>query len=31
MDPESIRHLGLMISDKQSGNFRLEIAWIGVY
>ena len=31
MDPESIRHLGLMISDKQSGNFRLEIVWIGVY
>ena len=31
LDPESIRNLGLMISDKQSGNFNLKIAWIGVY
>ena len=31
LDPESIRSLGLMISDKQSGNFNLKIAWIGVY
>ena len=31
LDPDSIRNLGLMISDKQSGNFNLKIAWIGVY
>ena len=31
LDPNSIRNLGLMISDKQSGNFNLKIAWIGVY
>ncbi len=31
LDPETIRNLGLMISDKQSGNFNLKIAWIGVY
>ena len=30
-DAKSIRSLGLMISDKQSGNFNLKIAWIGVY
>ena len=31
LDPDAIRNLGLMISDKQSGNFNLKIAWIGVY
>ena len=31
LDPKAIRNLGLMISDKQSGNFNLKIAWIGVY
>ena len=31
LDPHTIRNLGLMISDKQSGNFNLKIAWIGVY
>ena len=31
LDPKEIRNLGLMISDKQSGNFNLKIAWIGVY
>ncbi len=31
LDPDSIRNLGLMISDKQSGNFNLKITWIGVY
>ena len=31
LDPRAIRNLALMISDKQSGNFSLKIAWIGVY
>ena len=31
LDPRAIRNLGVMISDKQSGNFSLKIAWIGVY
>ena len=31
LDPHTIRNLGLMISDKQSGNFNLKISWIGVY
>ena len=31
LDPETIRNLGLMISDNQSGYFYLKIAWIGVY
>ena len=31
LDPQAIRHLSLLISDKQSGNFHLKIAWIGVY
>ena len=31
LDPNEIRNLGLMISDKQQGNFDLKIAWIGVY
>jgi len=31
LDSKAIRNLGLMISDKQSGNFNLKIAWIGVY
>jgi monofunctional biosynthetic peptidoglycan transglycosylase len=28
-DPARIRTLGLMISDKQAGPFRLEVDWIG--
>ena len=31
LDPKEIKQLGFMISDKQVGNFRLEIDWIGVY
>ena len=31
LDSQEIRSLGLMISDKQVGNFHLEIVWIGVY
>ena len=31
LDPKAISNLGIMISDKQSGNFNLKIAWIGVY
>jgi monofunctional biosynthetic peptidoglycan transglycosylase len=27
--PETVRTLGLLISDKQEGPFRLEVAWIG--
>jgi monofunctional biosynthetic peptidoglycan transglycosylase len=29
-DPERIRSLGFMVSDRQAGPFRLEIDWIGV-
>lgn len=31
LDPKDIRSFGLMISEKQVGNFRLEVSWIGVY
>ena len=31
LDPKEIKHLGFMISDKQVGDFQLEIDWIGVY
>ena len=31
LDPKQIKHLGVMISDKQVGDFKLEIDWIGVY
>ena len=31
LNPQEIRNLGIMISDKQSGDFSLKIAWIGVY
>ena len=31
LDPKKIKQLGFMISDKQVGNFNLEIDWIGVY
>ena len=31
LNPHEIKNLGIMISDKQSGNFNLKIAWIGVY
>jgi monofunctional biosynthetic peptidoglycan transglycosylase len=31
LDPSRIVSLGLLISDKQAGPFRLEIAWIGAY
>jgi len=29
LDPEDVRTFGLLISEKQEGPFRLEIAWIG--
>jgi hypothetical protein len=31
LDPKKIKQFGFMISDKQVGNFNLEIDWIGVY
>ena len=31
LDPKKIKQFGFMISDKQIGNFNLEIDWIGVY
>jgi len=31
LDPKGIKQFGFMISDKQVGNFNLEIDWIGVY
>lgn len=31
LDPSRVRSVGLMISERQSGPFRLEIAWIGAY
>ena len=31
LDPKDIRSFGLMISEKQVGDFRLEVSWIGVY
>ena len=31
LDPKKIKQYGFMISDKQVGNFDLEIDWIGVY
>ena len=31
LDPSSVRSVGLMISDRQAGPFRLEIAWIDAY
>ena len=30
LDPSRIRSFGLMISERQSGPFRLDLAWIGV-
>ncbi len=29
LDPKDVRTFGLLVSDKQEGPFRLEIAWIG--
>jgi hypothetical protein len=29
LDPARVRQLGVMLTDKQEGSFRLEIAWIG--
>ena len=29
LDPAEVRQIGLMLTDKQEGPFRLEIAWIG--
>jgi len=29
--PDRVRSVGLLISDKQAGPFRLEVAWIGAY
>ena len=31
LDPERITSIGLLISDKQAGPFRLEIAWLAAY
>jgi hypothetical protein len=31
LDPAGIVSFGLLISDRQAGPFRLEIAWIGTY
>lgn len=31
LDPARVRTVGLLISDKQEGSFRLEVAWIGAY
>jgi len=31
LNSREIRSLGIMISDKQVGNFNLDIAWIGAY
>ena len=31
LDPSQIKTLGLLVSDKQQGPFRLEIAWIAAY
>ena len=31
LDPKEIKQYGFMISDKQVGNFNLEIDWIGLY
>jgi monofunctional biosynthetic peptidoglycan transglycosylase len=31
LDPSSIRSVGLLISDKQAGPFRLELAWMAAY
>lgn len=31
IDPRDIASFGVLISDKQEGEFRLEIDWIGVY
>ena len=31
LDPKKIQQFGFMISDKQVGDFNLQIDWIGVY
>jgi len=31
LDPARIASFGLLISDKQAGPFRLELAWIGAF
>jgi hypothetical protein len=31
LDPTRITTVGLLISDKQEGPFRMEVAWIGAY
>lgn len=31
LDPAAVRTLGLLITDKQAGPFRLDVAWIGVW
>lgn len=31
LDPARITSIGVLISDKQAGQFRLEIAWIGAF
>jgi monofunctional biosynthetic peptidoglycan transglycosylase len=30
LNPSEVRHIGIMVTDKQEGPFRLEVAWIGV-
>lgn len=31
LDPADIGQIGIMLTDKQEGAFRLEVDWIGVY
>jgi monofunctional biosynthetic peptidoglycan transglycosylase len=31
ISPEQIQQVGFLISDKQAGNFRIEIDWIKAY
>lgn len=31
LDPAAVRTLGLLITDKQAGPFRLDVAWVGAW